>query len=338
MRGYWYIAAEDRELGEQPLAREILGDRLVLFRGADGRPTALLDRCPHRAVELSKGRCRDGRLACPYHGWEFDGSGACVAIPSLCAGEAIPAAARTPAYPTREQDGYIWVYLGAQPGEPPPEGVMPFAFPHRGEAGWAHARLQTSIPNAVENVIENFIDCPHTGYVHGGLFRTPASHGARTVVRAVPDGVVIEIDEDQQTDSLLGRLLVPRGETVRHQDRFYLPATVQVAYHFGPRKSVIGFQLCTPVNAHETKVYVYLTWRLGWLTPLLKPFMPWVGQIVLQQDMGVLVNQGEVLRRGETRFVSCPADTANLWIRAARERAGRGEAQPARETRVEFRL
>ncbi|MEB3223689.1 MAG: hypothetical protein VKS61_16565, partial [Candidatus Sericytochromatia bacterium] len=195
-----------------------------------------------------------------------------------------------------------------------------------------------TIPNAVENVIENFIDCPHTGYVHGGLFRTPASHGARTVVRAVSDGVVIDIDEDQQTSSLLGRLLVPRGEAVTHQDRFFLPATVRVAYHFGTRRSVIGFQVCTPVNDHETRVHVYLTWRMGWLTPLMAPFMPLVGKLVLDQDMGVLVNQGEVLRRGEARFVSCPADTANLWIRAARERARRGEPQPERETRVEFRL
>jgi phenylpropionate dioxygenase-like ring-hydroxylating dioxygenase large terminal subunit len=338
MRGYWYIAAEAGELGAKPLARRILGDRLVLFRDAKGHPAALVDRCPHRAVELSGGTVREGRLACPYHGWEFDGSGACAYIPSLCAGEAIPGAARAAAYPTVEQDGYVWVYVGAQPGDAPPDGVRPFPLPHRGEPGWANARLQTHIPNAVENVIENFIDCPHTGYVHGGLFRTPASHGARTVVRAVPDGVVIDIDEDQQTNSLLGRLLVPRGEAVTHQDRFHLPSTVCVAYRFGSRKAILGFQLCTPVDDHETRVYVYLTWQMGWVTHLMTPFMPLVGKVVLDQDMGVLVNQGEVLRRGEGRFVSCPADTANLWIRAARERARRGEPQPARETRVEFRL
>lgn len=338
MRGYWYIAAESRELKTHALARRILGVDVVLFRNGNGQAAALLDRCPHRAVQLSTGRVQGGRLACPYHGWEFDAQGQCQLIPSLCDNEGIPTTACTPAFSTVEQDGYVWVYLGQENGDPAPEGARPFAFPHRNEAGWAHARLQTFIPNHVENVVENFIDCPHTGYVHGGLFRTPASHNARTVVRTVADGVVIDIDEEQQTNSLLGRLLVSKGAQVTHQDRFYLPAMVRVAYGFGPDKSIIGFQVCTPVSDYETRVYVYLTWRMGWFTHVMTPFMPWVGGVVLNQDMGVLVNQGQVVQKTGSRFVSCPADTANLWIRAARERALRGEPPLEREKQVEFRL
>lgn len=336
MRNFWYVVADAKDLTDRPLARKILGEAIVLFRGPDGEPAALMDRCPHRNVPLSGGAVRAGRLQCPYHGWEFDGQGTCQYIPSLCAGEAIPSTAKAPAYAAVEQDGYVWVWVG---DAPPPEGSRPFAFPHRGEAGWANARMKVvRIPNAVENVIENFIDTSHTGYVHGGLFRTAASHSARTQVRMVEDGVVIDIDEDQQADSLLGRLLVPKDAKVEHQDRFYLPSIVRVHYSFGPQKHIIGFQVCTPVDDFETDVYVYLTWKFGVLTPLMTPFMSPVGKIVLGQDMGVLVSQGEVIKKHGEKFVSCPADTANLWIRAVRQRAMKGEPPLEREKAVEYRL
>lgn len=335
MRNQWYIAADARQLKDRPLARQVLGEPIVLFRDEAGKPVALADRCPHRNVQLSGGKVKEGRLQCPYHGWEFDREGDCVYIPSLCEGEAIPRTACTRRYPLIEQDDYLWVWVGdEEPGE-----KKPFALPHRGEKGWANARLECAIPNSVDNVIENFIDCPHTGYIHGGLFRTPASHMARTTVRQVEDGVVIDIDEETETKSLLGKLLVPDGEKVTHQDRFYLPSIVQVAYGFGSRGSITGFQICTPVDEFETHVYVYVTWALGFLTPLIGPFVPTIGKVVLNQDMGVLVSQGEMVKKHGQKYVSAPADTANLWIQACRQRAKKGEPPgPDREKQVDFRL
>ncbi|HEY9723175.1 MAG TPA: aromatic ring-hydroxylating dioxygenase subunit alpha [Oscillatoriaceae cyanobacterium] len=334
MRQFWYIAAEANELGNRPLARQVLGEPLVLFRDEQGAAIALFDRCPHRNAPLSDGRINGGRLMCPYHGWEFDGSGRCTFIPSLREGEAIPAAAQCGRFPVVEQDGYVWVWMG----EGEPGASRPFKLPHRGEPGWADARLSCVIRNQVDNVIENFIDCPHTGYVHGGLFRQPASHLARTVVRQVEDGVVIDIEEEQQTSSVLGRLLVGKHR-VTHQDRFILPATVQVAYGFGPEREITGFQICTPESEFVTRVYVYVTWKMGWLTPLIRPFVPFVGRVVLNQDLGVLERQGELIQRHGARFTSTPADTANLWIQACRKRAAEGQPPlSGREKQVEFRL
>lgn len=335
MRNYWYVAADGAKLTSKPLARKILGEPIVLFRDATGKAAVLADRCPHRNVQLSGGCVVDGKLRCPYHGWEFNGEGACVHIPSLAGNDAIPSNAKAPTYPVVEQDGYVWVWIGDEaPGD-----RLPFKLPHRNEPGWANTRIETTIPNAVDNCIENFIDCPHTGYVHGGLFRTPASHMARTQVRMVPDGVIIDIDEENQADSLLAKLLVRKGDQVTHQDRFYLPSIVQVAYAFGPDKQITGFQICTPEEDFVTRIYVYLTWKMGWLTGLMKPFMPHVGKVVLDQDMGVLVNQGEMIKRYGASFTSAPADTANLWINAVRQRAAKGaEPGPEREKQVDFRL
>jgi len=45
----WYVAAWGSELGAAPLARNICGEPIVLFRTGDGGAVALEDRCCHRA-------------------------------------------------------------------------------------------------------------------------------------------------------------------------------------------------------------------------------------------------------------------------------------------------
>ena len=40
---------------DEPVARTFLGEQVVLFRGANGTPAALEDRCCHRAAPLSLG-------------------------------------------------------------------------------------------------------------------------------------------------------------------------------------------------------------------------------------------------------------------------------------------
>ena len=83
MASQWFIVAMSRELKKKPLARMLMGIPLVLFRDGEGKPGALLDRCPHRNVPLSLGRVapESGQLECAYHGWRFDRGGACRFIP-----------------------------------------------------------------------------------------------------------------------------------------------------------------------------------------------------------------------------------------------------------------
>ncbi len=45
--------------------------RVCLVRAPDGI-RAMLDRCPHRDVQVSGGVVRDGLLTCPGHFWRFD--------------------------------------------------------------------------------------------------------------------------------------------------------------------------------------------------------------------------------------------------------------------------
>src|ERR1044071_4088482 len=76
-RNAWYVVAFSDEITEKPLARTILGDRVVMYRTSLGKPVVLADRCPHRAMALSQGKVVHGdRIQCPYHGMEYDPAGA----------------------------------------------------------------------------------------------------------------------------------------------------------------------------------------------------------------------------------------------------------------------
>jgi phenylpropionate dioxygenase-like ring-hydroxylating dioxygenase large terminal subunit len=64
------------------------GRTAVLLRGADGVIRAFQNVCRHRGSRLVDGDprtglafCVQGRLRCPYHGWEYDDRGALVQVP-----------------------------------------------------------------------------------------------------------------------------------------------------------------------------------------------------------------------------------------------------------------
>ena len=53
-----------------------------IWKDASNSWQAFLDVCPHRLIPLSEGRITDAKeLQCAYHGWCFEASGKCTAIP-----------------------------------------------------------------------------------------------------------------------------------------------------------------------------------------------------------------------------------------------------------------
>ena len=79
----WYVLAWSHEVASTPIQRTLYDQPIALFRSSSGEVGALVDRCPHRGVPLSGGKVVGERLQCPYHGWEFNGEGKCVNIPSI---------------------------------------------------------------------------------------------------------------------------------------------------------------------------------------------------------------------------------------------------------------
>jgi phenylpropionate dioxygenase-like ring-hydroxylating dioxygenase large terminal subunit len=107
LRACWHPVAFSGELADRPVAANLLGEPLVLWRGADGRPRANLDLCVHRGTALSLGRVSGDELVCPYHGWRYRADGRCSAIPQLDDPSRVPAKARIPAFACQERYGLV---------------------------------------------------------------------------------------------------------------------------------------------------------------------------------------------------------------------------------------
>ncbi|WP_313952572.1 aromatic ring-hydroxylating dioxygenase subunit alpha [Accumulibacter sp.] len=332
---YWYVVAESRELTRvAPLARRVLDERLVCFRAADGSPTVLRDRCLHRNAPLSGGVVQGGRLSCPYHGWTYDGEGQVVAIPSL-SGERLPAHCTAP-YPVIEQHGFIYVRLQRDA----PADLAPFPMPHYGEAGWTNLRLQNRFANNVANCVENFIDIPHTAFVHRGIFRSTRGEQLTATVRRADGAVHVSYRNERDNLGSYRWFLNPRGDEIRHGDSFHAPNVSSVIYEIG-RKTFIITSQAVPVDERETLVYTDLTYRFGLWNALAAAFVRRHAQRIIDQDVEILARQGENIARYGAEFLDAPADLIHRLVDSIREAIGRGEdprALPLVEHEIEFRV
>ena len=61
----------------------------------------------------------DDGLRCPFHGWKFDATGACLETPAEPAGTTLCTRVRQRSYPVREQRGILFAWLGPEGSTPP---------------------------------------------------------------------------------------------------------------------------------------------------------------------------------------------------------------------------
>ena len=322
LRNQWYIAIESRALRRAPVSRTIFGERLVLFRTSSGRPAALLDRCAHRNMALSLGRVAGECVECPYHGWQYGRDGQCAHIPSTgCRG---PAGVRVRSFAVTEQDGYVWVC----PGEQPPT-KRPFRFPNYLEPEWTSFKMRTRFEGTVDACLENFLDCPHTVFVHKGWFRTHETKTLKALVRRHRDGADVEFKGEPISKSIVSRLLFPRGKELKHTDRFILPNVSRVDYHFTDDRHFIITSQCTPISDEETEVYTMITYRFGRLGRLVRLFFEPLCRKIIHQDVDILHEHSAQLRRfGGPKYSHVETDLLGLHIQSLRAHCERGEEPP----------
>lgn len=331
----WYIACHSHELGKKPLAVTILDTPLVLFRGPDGEPTALLDRCAHRNVPLSCGKVIGGQIECAYHGWRFDNGGICRTVPALL-GEHEGKARRVPRYVVREQQGYVWVYMR----EDVVPTTWPYEVPHLGDPRYMEVRYDFTFNATMRNVAENALDVPHTAFLHKGLFRGGKKNRITAVVTRAGDRVTAEYIGEPRPGGVVAKLLAPGGGTVKHYDRFILPSIAQVEYGLGKDSHLLLTSVLTPVREFETKMFAVACVRLPVASNVAKRVLTPIAKRIILQDAEILAKQTAVLQRfGGEQFVSTDVDILGSHILRLLRQAERGEVAvdaPVKESSVEF--
>lgn len=238
MGSYWHPIAMSAEVVEQPRRFMLLGEPLVAFRDDQG-VAVFKDLCIHRGTALSLGYITNGRLTCPYHGWEYDRAGTCVHIPSLPAGASIPRKARALVYQAQEQYGLVWVALK--------DPVAP--IPDWPEEPWSDPRYhvflacrQTWKANA-GRVVENAMDFSHFNFVHKGFTE-------------LADGPVIKSHHVAETD--YGLHYEYQDSLITRKYSLYAPFTLHDCKIEADGSTSVLTLIAAPLDATTTHVYQFI--------------------------------------------------------------------------------
>mmetsp|Transcript_45235 Transcript_45235/g.107216 ORF Transcript_45235/g.107216 Transcript_45235/m.107216 type:complete len:549 (-) Transcript_45235:301-1947(-) len=136
-----------------------------------GEWTVQTDACTHRLAPLSQGRVDEdtGCIECPYHGWQFNSSGACTVIPQGDVTAIQGDLAKVNTLPTHITGDLLWAFFPtSQTGESFPVDLLPEEqYPVlKSDTGVYFCR---EVPYSWDFLIENFMDPGHIPFAHHSL-------------------------------------------------------------------------------------------------------------------------------------------------------------------------
>ena len=324
LKYHWYIACKAIDIRRSPVAFTAFDQPLVAFRGENGVPGVLIDRCAHRNAALSKGKVTNGALQCPYHGWQYSTDGQVVNIP-VCPKSIQPETKTSvQSWPCLEQDGYIWFCLSKQPAT-----ASPTRFANKSEPGWTSFTMDTLFDGPVDTCLENFLDCPHATFVHKHWFRAPTLKNVSAIVRTNVDGAEAEYFDEPRESSLVWSLLSKDSSNMRHVDRFIAPATSRVDYEFSDNRYYIITSSCTPISETKTRVHTVISFRFGRIGWFVKLFFKPLSQRIIAQDVHMVrLQQDNIDRFGGKRYQVIKQDLLYRHIVSWRNRIEKNEPMP----------
>jgi phenylpropionate dioxygenase-like ring-hydroxylating dioxygenase large terminal subunit len=296
---------------------------------------ALKDLCPHRGTPLSCGHFDGQEVECCYHGWRFDLTGRCTAIPSLAPEQAVDLSKiRVKSYLCREVQGNIWVFVGDNPATAP--GIP--ELPDIGERGPDLVETMR-YPVHVDYAVVGLIDPAHGPFVHGSLlWRTRGSMHTKTKRFGPSPWGFSMLRHRASSNSRIYRLLGSAPET---EIIFRLPG-VRIEHIRIGRHVLINMTVVTPIDGATSEVTNLLYWTMPWLT-LLKPVLRRFMSLFLSQDRGVFTKLQVGLKQSPPLMMVKDLDTQARWyfqlkneyVRAAAE--NRDFVNPVRETELSWR-
>jgi phenylpropionate dioxygenase-like ring-hydroxylating dioxygenase large terminal subunit len=186
----WYAAlwAEDLAIGALE-SRTICEQPIVFFRGSQGEPVALEDRCAHRFVPLSMGQLCDGAASveCPYHGLRFGTDGSCVLNPH--GSGRIPATLAVRSYPVAERHTMLWIWMGS---DVPDQNLIPdFSYLDPGAPGVLSKRDWLEMDVDYQLVIDNLLDLSHASFLHRGVLGDPSTLDCDIAIDSTESSVTV---------------------------------------------------------------------------------------------------------------------------------------------------
>jgi len=204
----WYCVCDSPELAPGEVkALELFGRELVAARGLDGHANVFDAYCPHLGAHLGYGGVvtEDG-LRCPFHHWTFDvRDGRCRKVPYA---KRTPAAAALDAYPIRERNGLVMIWV--DPDGKPPTFEVDFVPELEDPQYVKAAELEWTMHTHCHEILENVFDTAHLRYVHGSASVPEVGHVEESPGRIEFEVRGAEGDTDSDLDITLWGLGVQR--------------------------------------------------------------------------------------------------------------------------------
>ncbi|HXY99249.1 MAG TPA: aromatic ring-hydroxylating dioxygenase subunit alpha [Stellaceae bacterium] len=320
LREMWYFALPGAALARRGMqAKTLLGEPLLLGRGDDGAVFALRDICPHRGIPLSCGRFDGREVECCYHGWRFDTTGRCAAIPSLIPGQELDISRLgVKAYPVRERQGNVWIYFGEDPAGAPEVPTLP-------EIGERAPDLFESMrfPCSIDHAVVGLMDPAHGPFVHQAWWwrGRRSIHEKAKAFAASPFGFTMLRHAPSRNSNgykLLGG--APETEIV-----FRLPS-VRIEHIRAGRHAVVNLTAVTPLSDSECEVNHAIWWSVPYLTPLKPLLRPFV-RAFLRQDRDIMALQAKGLTHQPSLLLINDADTQARWYYRLKNEYARARAE-----------
>jgi vanillate O-demethylase monooxygenase subunit len=255
LRRFWHPVARIDELAaDSPTRVTLMGEGYVVWRDrVTSEFVAFVDRCPHRAAQLSAGHLVEGVLQCAYHGWRFAGDGQCVLVPAMGEQSTRPPAANLTRLATRESLGLLWIAL-----EDPQSELL--AVPEWGDPSLRHAWLPSvDIRVSAGQFLDNFCDFAHFPFVHRNTFGAgeDALVGDYDIV-AIDDGYRLTYEHlaNNSEDPLVVTNEHPLLQSRRMEYTFRVPfsARLRIEYPLSSLVNVIA-TWAQPMTAEITRVH-----------------------------------------------------------------------------------
>ena len=199
-------------------------------------------------------------------------------------------------------------------------------MPYYEADGWESYYMETEFENNVTNLVENFMDVPHTVFVHKGWFRDRTVTRVPMTVERTADSVLVTYDQPKDEIGWTNLILNPKNLPMVHTDKFYMPNTTRVDYAYGDNeRAFIITSTCTPVSEYETRVFTLISYRLGWFNTVARHLLPWYTRQVIEQDVDIMKIQSRGLKHyKKEEFMSTPADRLHVHIETLRKWAQEG--------------
>ncbi|MFT3899072.1 MAG: Rieske 2Fe-2S domain-containing protein [Gordonia sp. (in: high G+C Gram-positive bacteria)] len=166
-RGWHCLGVVDDYNDGKPHSVEAFGTKLVAWMDSRGEFKVLDAYCRHMGGDLSQGVLRGDNVACPFHGWQWNGKGRCATVPYA---KRDPKLAKTRTWPTMIRNGQVFIYNDPEGNPPPEECYIPELeeFGTDEWTGWTWNTIVIEGSNCRE-IIDNVVDMAHFFYVHYAL-------------------------------------------------------------------------------------------------------------------------------------------------------------------------